>query len=585
MLKMLRTFYRFVAKNRPLYVLFVIVIIFSSVSSSVIPYFYKLFINNLTSRNFSIVIYILIAYVGVRFFSLALEILSSLLADTVLKESSTDARATIFRHIQKLDFSFHTNKSTGALISAFKRGDGAFFNLFHNIHQRIVSIFIGFLVMLYFFTQIDILIGACAVVSFIIMLFLAKIIVKKNVAARNLFNAEEDKVSGVIADNLIGYETVKLFAKEDWEYQRLNKLFVNWKRRLWDYGISFRFFDISLGSVINISIFLTLLLALNLYSRYSLEVGDVVLIVGFIDTFYPRVFDLVWSFREIAKNYADIEKYFGILDYKIELKESENPKKLNKIKGEVEFKNLGFSYKEGKANAVRSINLKIRQGQSVALVGRSGSGKTTLVKLLMRFYDPDKGSITIDDIDLRDISKNNLRSIIGVVPQEPILFNNTISYNIAYGKTNSSLLEIKAAAKIANIDTFIESLPKKYYTNVGERGIKLSGGQKQRLAIARMVLSNPQIIIFDEATSQLDSESEGLIQDAFWKVTKNKTTIIIAHRLSTVIKADEIVVMDEGKIIEKGSHKALIAQKDSLYSHFWDLQTKDQDYLSKSIID
>lgn len=215
------------------------------------------------------------------------------------------------------------------------------------------------------------------------------------------------------------------------------------------------------------------------------------------------------------------------------------------------------------------------------MVGASGSGKTTLVKLLMRFYDPDKGYITIDKINIKDINKKNLRSAIGVVPQEPILFNNTVSYNIAYGlprgkagKNRATLKEVKAASKMANIDDFIESLPLKYKTIVGERGVKLSGGQKQRLAIARMILSDPAIIIFDEATSQLDSESEKLIQDAFWKVAKDKTTIIIAHRLSTVMRADKIVVMKDGRIIETGSHKQLLAKKDSLYSHFWNLQIK-----------
>ncbi|TEU02675.1 ATP-binding cassette domain-containing protein, partial [Candidatus Woesebacteria bacterium] len=288
--------------------------------------------------------------------------------------------------------------------------------------------------------------------------------------------------------------------------------------------------------------------------------------------FYPRLFDLVFSFRDIAKNYADIERYFGVLDYDIQIKDPQKPVDVPGISGEIEFKNVSFSYGERKEDAVSGVDLKVRQGQSVALVGRSGSGKTTLIKLLMRFYDVDKGKITIDDIDIRDFTKANLRSFIGIVPQEPILFNNTIGYNIGYGKKDATKKEIKAAAKMANIDKFVESLPKKYNTRVGERGIKLSGGQKQRLAIARMILSDPEIIIFDEATSQLDSESERLIQEAFWKVTKNKTTIIIAHRLSTAMRADKIVVLEKGKIIESGSHKALLEEKDSLYGYFWDLQ-------------
>ena len=208
------------------------------------------------------------------------------------------------------------------------------------------------------------------------------------------------------------------------------------------------------------------------------------------------------------------------------------------------------------------------------MVGRSGSGKTTLVKLLMRFYDLSSGEILIDGINIKDFTKDTLRGFTGMVPQEPILFNNTIFYNIGYGKDNPRLKEVREAAKIANIDGFIESLPKKYDTEVGERGVKLSGGQKQRLAIARMILSDPDIVIFDEATSQLDSESEKLIQEAFWKARAGKTTIIVAHRLSTVMRADKIVVMEKGKIKEIGTHKSLLDTKDSLYSHFWNLQIK-----------
>lgn len=550
------------------------IIIVSSISKNTIPYFYKLFINNITEKNYSIVLYILIAYVGIRFFSLASDVLSSMVGDVILKESSADARSAIFRYVQNLDFAFHTDKSTGSLISAFKRGDSAFFNLYHHLHYRILDIMVGFFVMLYFFTEINPIIAVSAVISFFIMLILAKFIVTKNVRARNIFNDQEDKVSAVITDNLIGYETVKLFAKEDWEYRRLNRFFTTWKKRLWDYGMTFRFFDISLGTVINLSIFAILAFSINLYKKDSLQVGDIVLIVGFIDSFYPKVFDLVWSFREIAKNFADMQKYFGLLDFEIQVKDPQKPVRIKKVEGDIEFNNIGFSYKEGKKNAIRNLNLKVKKGESIALVGRSGSGKTTLVKLLMRFYDTDSGIISIDGINIKDMTKTGLRALMGVVPQEPILFNNTISYNIGYGKERAITQEIVRAAKIANIDSFIKSLPKGYQTNVGERGIKLSGGQKQRLAIARMILSDPDIIIFDEATSHLDSESETLIQDAFWKVARGKTTFVIAHRLSTVMKANKIIVMDNGKIVEIGTHSELLKNKASLYSHFWFLQTK-----------
>ena len=309
-------------------------------------------------------------------------------------------------------------------------------------------------------------------------------------------------------------------------------------------------------------------------SGSKLGVGDFVLVVAFIESFHAKVWDLIWGFREIAKSYTDIQKYFGILDNEVQIKDPVNEKKLTIIKGEIEFSGVYFAYEKNTREALKNVNLKIREGQTVALVGRSGSGKTTLVKLLMRFYDVSRGKITIDDINIKNLSKSRLRSFIGVVPQEPILFNHSIKYNISYGRPRASLKEIVSAARMANIAEFIETLPKKYETQVGERGVKLSGGQKQRLAIARMILADPEIIIFDEATSQLDSESERLIQDAIWRVTANKTTIIIAHRLSTVMKADKIIVMDNGKIVEIGSHRELLARKKSLYRRFWNLQIK-----------
>ena len=296
------------------------------------------------------------------------------------------------------------------------------------------------------------------------------------------------------------------------------------------------------------------------------------LITGFLSNFYPKLWDLVWGTRDLAKNYADIDKYFQLLDYDVEVKDPIDPIEKQHTVGQIEFKNVSHSYKGGTKNAIKNLSLSINKGESIAFVGRSGSGKTTITKLLMRFFDPSSGKIEIDGINIKKFTKSTLRGFFGVVPQEAVLFNNTIGYNIGYGSAKQNYEDIKNAANLANISDFIESLPEKYETNVGERGIKLSGGQKQRLAIARMIMSNPDIIIFDEATSHLDSESEKLIQDAFWNYAKNKTTIVIAHRLSTVSKADRIVVMDKGKIVEIGKHEELLKNKDGIYSKLWNIQ-------------
>jgi len=422
--------------------------------------------------------------------------------------------------------------------------------------------------------QIDYRFILIFVVSFVLTLVATKYLAGYNIKTREEFNEWEDEISGIITDNLINYETVKLFAREKWELERLKNTFKTWKKYLWRHFWTYRMIDMSVGSLINISIFLVLSFSVNLVSVKQIGIGDFVLIVGYVNLFFPKLFDLIYGLREISTNLADIKKYFELLDYEVEVKDPEKPVNVSHVYGEIDFNNVHFTYNGRAKNAINGIDLKIDQGQSVALVGRSGSGKTTLAKLLMRFYDLDSGEITIDGVNIKDFTKSTLRSFVGVVPQEPILFNNTIAYNIGYGKDKPKLSEIKTASGLANIDDFIESLKDKYNTKVGERGVKLSGGQKQRLAIARMILSDPDIVVFDEATSHLDSESEKLIQDAFWKAIAGKTTIIIAHRLSTIMRADKIVVMENGKVKETGTHEGLLKRKDSLYSHFWNLQIK-----------
>lgn len=574
MIKTLRVFFKFITKKKLIYILALAAIVATAVLQSLTPYFLKLFVNTIPGLNYQALINILLIYIAVVMGSLVTDVASAWLGDAVLLDAARDARVQVFKHVQDLDFSFHSSKSTGSMISAFKRGDGAFFDLFHTIHFNIINVVVTTAIMLVFFGQINYLLVIFMAIALVLTFISTRILIKNNVNKRNIFNDEEDNVSGIITDNMINYETVKLFAKEKWEGTRLTNAFRVWTKALWGYANSFRLIDIVVGVLINISVFAIMFFMLRITILGKLGVGDFVLIISFIGMFFPKIWNLVWSTRNIAKHYVDLEKYFGLLDQKLEVLDPKRPVKIGHVYGEIEFKDISFSYKNRVKNAINEFNLKIEQGQSVALVGRSGSGKTTLVKLLMRFYDVSKGEIVIDGINIKDFAKSTLRGFIGMVPQEPILFNNTVAYNIGYGKNNPNLSEIREAAKIANIDDFIQSLPKKYETEVGERGVKLSGGQKQRLAIARMILSDPDIVIFDEATSQLDSESEKLIQDAFWKARAGKTTLIVAHRLSTIMRADKIVVMEKGKIKEVGTHKSLLAQRDSLYSHFWNLQIK-----------
>ena len=575
LLKTLKNFYLLLTRRRGWFFVFIFITLTSNLLNAVQPYFYKLFADAIQLERYDNLAVLLAFMIAIRFLALMSHMLSFYTGDILIFDAVINLRTKVFKHLQDLDFAFHTQKSTGSLISAIKRGDGAMWSMFHSIHHRFLEVIIRFGVMMYFLSIVDFRITLITILSFVTALVATKYLVSINMRARRKHNQEEDKISGIIVDNLVNFETVKLFAREDYELKRLGNAYKPWLKYGWDYVNTFRLIDGSIGSIINISVFFILLITLTLTRSMELTIGEFLLVLGFVNSVYPSLWELIYGFREIGKSFTDVEKYFSILENKIEIKDPVEPITMVNVKGEIDFNNVSFSYKDGKKNAIKNLTLKIRQGQSVALVGRSGSGKTTLVKLLMRFYDVDMGSIAVDGLEINNFTKSHLRSFMGVVPQEPVLFDNTVAYNIAYGKENSSQKEVVAAAKMANLHSFIVSLPKKYNTNVGERGIKLSGGQKQRLAIARMILSQPEIVIFDEATSQLDSENEALIQDAFWKAVKGKTAIIIAHRLSTALRADKIVVMENGKIVEAGPHGALLRNKDSLYKYFWDLQTNN----------
>jgi len=577
MIKIFFRFYSFLAHYKKWWVMFWMALILFSLTEIGQPYFMKLFVDLIPSKNMGALIGVLVAFLIFRLVRIGLETATYWFGDQVMIPASTDARMEVVKKIQDLDFAYHAKRSTGSLISVVRRGDSAFDTLFHSLNIRVAGIFVSLLTGIAFFSVVAWWVAAILLVTFFVNLALTVVLIKHNIKQRKRFNDAEDEISGIIVDNMINFETVKLFAKEEWERKRLSGSFVGWMKSLWGYANSFRLFDIGIGIPANIGLALILWIGIRETMAGRMGVGDFVLIVSFMNGFYWRFFDLLFSFRDIAKSYADIVNYLSILDLTVEIKDPVSPMKKLTADGEIEFNQVGFNYPEGKGRALNNFNLKIRQGESVALVGRSGAGKTTIVKLLLRFYDVNKGGITIDGVDIRMLSKERLRQLMGVVPQEPILFNNTVGYNIGYGKDRAAMQEIRAAAKMANIDDFIMKLPKKYETNVGERGIKLSGGQKQRLAIARMILSDPDIVIFDEATSNLDSESERKIQDAFWKFAQNKTSIVIAHRLSTVMRADKIVVLDKGKIVEMGSHRALLSKPESLYSKFWSLQLQKQE--------
>lgn len=482
-------------------ILFTFFLVALSISESVLPYFYKLFIDAIPQMDPVLLLKILVGYIGIRLLKLAFDLATFFLGDSALLATARDIRQAVFKKIQDLDFAYHLTKSTGSMISSIKRGDLAVFNFFHMVNINLVRGLISFIVLLVLFAQLKIEIAGLMLLSMILNSVFAYFLIKRNVAARVAFNKSEDDVSEVIVDNLINFETVKFFAKEKEEYLRLGGSFVPWMKALWGYANSFRAIDVVIGVTGNMSMLAVLYLGLRYLLSGEFSAGEYVMILGFVNTFYGRFFDLVFEMRDVAKNNADLKSYFSVFNKDTLVQDPKNPVSVASVEGEIVFDSVNFSYPEGRSDALKDFTFKINPGKSIALVGHSGAGKTTITKLLMRFYDVESGAILIDGVNIKDMTKSNLRSFMGIVPQEPVLFNESIAYNIGYGAGTTDLEVIKKAAQMANLDEFISDLPKGYDTKVGERGVRLSGGQKQRLAIARMILSNPDIIIFDEATS------------------------------------------------------------------------------------
>lgn len=548
-----------------------VALVVMGIAESILPLFYKAFIEAIASESMAAIFSVLAWYIFLRFFIFIGGIIRHYLNDIILVNADRAAYLEVFRKIQTLDFSYQINKSTGSLISAIKRGDSAFFNTHFALNYEIPTALISFLVLLVSFSFIDLTLVGILAITVVIEIIVGTVFIKYNIETRRIFNKEEDAVSSIVVDNLLNYETVKYFAKENREFSRLKKHMVSWKEKIWEYAYSFYYLNFFTGLIGTIGLISVLLYAIQLFVAAEITAAELVMILGFVTAFYDKMFRMLYQLRDVFKLSTDLEKFFSFLDEKETVHDPKAPVTLKDVSGKIEFSHVHFSYPDGKEHAIHDISMSIEPGESIALVGPSGAGKTTITKLLLRLYDPDHGSISIDGVDIRNMTKSHLRSHIGVVPQEPILFNSTIDFNIGYGLEEFSQAQVEEAAKIAQLHTFILSLPHGYDTHVGERGVKLSGGQKQRLAIARMLLSKPDIIIFDEATSQLDSESERLIQEAFWKVSENITTLIIAHRLSTVKRADKILVVDDGSIIESGTHKKLLDTK-GRYKKLWDLQ-------------
>ena len=481
----------------------------------------------------------------------------------------------VFRHLHALSLRFHLARQTGGLTRDVERGQRGIstlisFALFSILPTLVeISLVSAVLIVRYDWTFI-----AITVVALALYILFTILITEWRTHFRRQMNELDSKANTRAIDSLLNYETVKYFGNEAWEASRYDESLQRWERAAVKSQTSLSALNIGQSAIIAIAVSLIMWRATVGVVNGTMTIGDLVLVNAFMIQLYIPLNFLGVIYREIKQALADMERLFRLIDEHAEIVDRPGALPLAVSGGEIRFEHVDFGY-ETNRSILHDVTFTIPAGRDVAVVGPSGSGKSTLARLLYRFYDVKGGRITIDGQDLRNVQQTSLRAAIGIVPQDTVLFNDTIEYNIAYGRPGASHDEVVAAAKLAQIHDFVARLPEGYETPVGERGLKLSGGEKQRVAIARAILKDPAILIFDEATSALDSRSEKAIQAELAVIARDRTSLTIAHRLSTIVDAHEILVLDHGRIVERGTHVALLAAN-GVYARMWQLQQDER---------
>ena len=519
---------------------------------------------------------ILAAYGALRLSTTLFTELREFIFARVTQRAVRTVALRVFRHLHSLSLRFHLNRQTGGMTRDIERGTRGIsslvsYTLFSILPTLVeITLVLGYLVLHY-----DIWFFGITVVALLSYITFTVVVTEWRTHFRRTMNDLDSKANTRAIDSLINYETVKYFGNEDYEAQRYDHGLKSYETAAVRSQTSLSLLNTGQSSIIAVAVSLILWRATQGVINGTMTLGDLVLVNSFMIQLYIPLNFLGVIYREIKQSLADMERLFALLDQHREIADAPQARPLHTQGAEVRFAHVDFSY-EAKRQILFDVDFTIAAGTTTAVVGHSGSGKSTLSRLLFRFYDVGRGAITIDGQDLREITQGSLRDAIGIVPQDTVLFNDTIEYNIAYGKPGAPKEQIVAAARAASIHDFIESLPEGYATMVGERGLKLSGGEKQRVAIARTLLKNPAILIFDEATSALDSKAEQAIQAQLKDIARNRTTLVIAHRLSTIVDAAQILVLDHGRIIERGTHAQLIATEGA-YAQMWARQQARQD--------
>ena len=477
----------------------------------------------------------------------------------------------VFKHLHTLDLSFHLDRRIGGITRDIDRGTQSVSTLLSIFVFNILpSLFEICLVIGILWLNYNILFAGVSLLTVIFYVVLTFAITTWRMKYRYQMNDMQSEANTNAVDSLINYETVKYFNQEKFEVDRYGETMQRWENLATKSFTSMTALNFVQGAVIAIGVTIILIMAAQGVVNSTLSLGDLIMIQALLLQLFIPLGGLGIIYRQIKHNFIDMNNMFDLLERSSKVTDVENAAELKVTQGEVKFNNVTFAY-PGKEAVLKNINFTLKPGQKIAIVGSSGAGKSTLAKLLFRFYDISSGEITIDQQDIKLFTQDSVRRSMGVVPQDPVMFNETIFYNIAYGRAGASEEEVKRAAQLSFIDSFIDSLPEGYDTLVGERGLKLSGGEKQRLAIARVLLKNPQILIFDEATSALDSYSEKMVQKALVSLAHKHSTIVIAHRLSTIVDADQIIVLENGIIAEQGKHQELL-DLNGQYARLWEIQ-------------
>ena len=518
---------------------------------------------------------LLAAYGALRFANVLFGELRDVVFGRVAERAMRRAALNVFQHLHRLELDFHLSRRTGGLSRDIERGvSGISFLLRFMLFNILPTLFELALVVIILLTLFAPEFALLALGSVALYVLFSVVITEWRTRFVREANTLDSQANTRAIDSLLNYETVKLFGNEHHESEQYDRALESWEQALTQSRLTLSALNTGQALIIAGGLTWMLILAAQNVAAGSMTLGDFVAINAYMIQLFIPLNVLGFVYREIRRALTDMQRMFGLLQQAPKVTDAPDARILRTSRPSVRFEQVDFSYASNR-RILEQVRFEIPPGQKVAVVGPSGSGKSTLARLLFRFYDPAGGRITIDGLDLRSLTQESLRAHIGVVPQDTVLFNDTLEYNIAYGKPGAARNEIERVAKLAHLDRFIAQLPDGYQTKVGERGLKLSGGEKQRVAIARALLKNPRIMIFDEATSSLDSAAEQAILTAIREVAADRTTLVIAHRLSTITDAHRIVFLDHGRVLETGTHAQLLVA-DGPYARAWRLQQREE---------